>query len=226
MIRINITMWKIVTSYQTASMSTVTTPFVCNEPAVVAVEIKRTILSVDQIQVLSGLVYAMYCTEYDCTQVTLGFVANANVITSADLTETFTWEGDVITHVWTDIDEVDPETSTTVFTVSSDEDHIILKSNGKFPMTVTLKNGMLESIDGEPAIKIGTSNESSTRVWFHHNKCFNEAHPLQPSSICGNSYIHHDEMGAVYRPAAEGPARYYIENEQQAARKQRLTTSR
>ena len=82
-------------------------------------------------------------------------------------------------------------------------------------ITMTFRNGMLESIGDQPAYIIRNYiTEWSAKLWFHHNKCYRPAFPDKPAKITqGPKYCistHYNANGEIHRAASKGPAVYHI----------------
>lgn len=193
-------------------MTTLTTIFTCNGKSSVSVDVRDSSLSMEQIQVLSGVIYALYSTVFLVRGDTVSCTAECNSITDEVGEESFTWNHD-------DTINCTPTNGgvTQQLTTERKDGYLILRGSidcdGDIGVaTYTFKNGLLESMDGAPAIKIENLKQDSIKQWYHRNTCYNKDHPDQPSDINGPYHSHHNVKGQLHRPVAAGPAVSYIEN--------------
>ena len=184
----------------------------------VKIDVIHTTLSLEQIQILSGLVFSKYHShEYYHPNSTIKYVLEGYTLTDEHNQEQFAWKGDVVTYTWLD-DDVDPDTENEcVDTIACEyqvgyiDGYTILRCDSE-STTITFKDGMLESIADEPAVEVEYSNGFTVRMWFHQNKCYRPVNPDLPSSIAYDWYSHHNSNGKLHRDVKLGPATYLIED--------------
>ena len=184
----------------------------------VKIDVVHTTLSLEQIQILSGLVFAKYHShEYYHPKNTIKYVLQGYTLTDEHDQEAFVWRDDVVTYNW--LDDVDPDSddvaeytddNTYEYHVTRTDGYTIVKCDDNHT-TVTFKDGLLESIADEPAVKVDHFDGFTVRMWFLQNKCYRLDNPQLPSSIAYDWHTHHDSNGKLHRDVKLGPARYLIE---------------
>lgn len=195
-------------------MSKFITAFVNDLDYGVEVHLKNTSLSIEQVQVLSGLMFQLH--HLDC-DLWMGEIPNmkysldGNVLTDEYQQETFTWEGDVITHTWLD------DGSTDTYQVTRKDGYVIIHNDddtNSEVFTATFKDGMLESMDDQAAVRFSSVVEPKyiNQIWYQANICYRAANPDLPSGIVNDYRYHHNAQGKLHRSVSVGPAVYPIVN--------------
>lgn len=200
-------------------MATITTGVTYGKYYRIEVEVEHTTLSVEQVQILTGLVFAKYPSEscYSHERI-MQYTLKGNVMTHVTEREQFVWEGDVVNYTWL---EVDPNTNgvadteneyypTHKYQVKRAGGFVILTCDTEHT-TVTFKDGMLESMGDEAAIKIDQDNGLTSRMWFHLSNCYRLANPHLPSDVTYDWHTHHNSDGVIHRAVEDGPAMYQVE---------------
>lgn len=163
--------------------------------AVVAADASVT-LTIEQIHILCALSFALREFSNKTSDIssveTVQYTASGNSISHRDGDEgnRLVWDSSTtITHDF----ECAAGTNTATYTVTRDADYVTLKCQSNHQnanVTLTLKNGMLESIGDSSAVTIYMNSNCFTRKWFSHNKCYRAANPekqLAFLSVMGKS---------------------------------------
>ena len=179
------------------------------------VDVKRTSLSMEQIQVMSGLAFALHCNEYYPYDHAIKYTLDGNVMIDEYNEQKFIWVDNTIANTYLLDGGVDG--SSYQFQVERRDGYLILHcpvDEDGHSVTVTFKDGMLESIADEPAVKIvdPTTNEPNVQLWFHQNTCYRKANPDEPAEISHGFHTHRNSKGLIHREVKQGPAVYLIEN--------------
>ena len=131
----------------------VTFTFVYDFEQYVKITYTDTTLSAEQIQVLAGLMFAVSRVERYTMDDTILCSLEGNTMKSTVECGQFVWEGNIIKHTFPDVDDEcrnDPD-GVAVYQVSREGEYTVLTCREE-KVRVTFKDGMLESMDDEPAV--------------------------------------------------------------------------
>ena len=196
-------------------MTTIVTTFVHEKECHVEVSIIHTTLSTQQIQILSGLAFILYHINggYLTTDYNL-YTLEGEIMTDHRGERRLIWVNDIISHIISETIHGGSYTNN-LFDVKHDCGYTSLNDEAG-DITITFKDGMLESVNDEPAVSIGNSSNMQgtweTRLWFHNNKCFRKANPKLPADMSCNWNGHYNIEGYLHRTVEDGPSIYIIEN--------------
>jgi len=193
-------------------MSTVITTFVHEKQCHVEVFIDSTALSMEQVQILSGIAYSLHQIDNGYLHEDVKYYTLKGHTMIDDYNEnSLVWMGKKIAHV-VSVD-ADTNNKSNLFNINRYGDYTIL--NGEVEnVKLTFKNGMLESMGDEPAITVESSIDAQEtrdiRIWFHANRCFRLANPKLPADISYCIHAHYNADGFLHRAMEEGPSIYVI----------------
>ena len=182
---------------------TLTTVVSFGERYSTTVDVTQTTLSDEQVQVLSGLVHVLYHDDHYSTDNSIKCTLEGAIMVEDQ--EKFVWEGDTITNTRSD-------GSTYEFKVQHVDGYLVLHCPIDFEgyaTTITFKDGMLESIGDQPAVKRTDAVETyNISTWFHRNTCYRAANPDQPANISYGWHIYYNPDDMRHRDITKGPAMY------------------
>ena len=190
-------------------------------------EIIDTTLTLEQIQILLGLIFAVNFNEHipddecDCdTTQKISYLLENSTMRNGELGDTFTWNSaepsPTITRLY--LESRRPGKGHSTYQVRKIDGYVILDcpEDDGVAVKVTLKDGKLASMADEPAVDVSYNGAIHRQMWFHHNICFRAANPQSPARIYGgdyNIYYHHSTDGKVFRDPKAGAAIYRIVEE-------------
>ena len=196
-------------------MSTITVSHTASFTHRTVVNVISTSWSVEQVQVLAGLVFAQHRLDYSEDSNTETYTLDGDVMKDSYGEEAFTWNGDVIIARYLHDDDV--EDSICRYLVSREHGYLTISCtanrNGD-SVNITFKDGKLESIADAAAVVITDpiSKRPSTQMWFRENICYRAANPTEPADICFGWHAHYNSHGIKHRDVKQGPAYYLIED--------------
>ena len=196
----------------------VTTTQVIHKKHRTTANVLTSTLSIEQIQILQCLIFAVNFDEYDDEggfhkAFKLQYQLDGNSMSNTDVGDSFTWDSGAITHTLLSSEG----TVDATYHVNMVDGYMVwyCEEDDHKSVTITLKDGQLESMGDQPAIKVlycGSGHQ--THIWFHHNRCFRAANPQLPSRINSSTFAstcyHHDANGRVFRDPKDGVAIYEL----------------
>lgn len=175
-----------------------------HEQGSVTVDAGKTSWTLEQIQMVSGLAWALYHIDIDQLHFTLVDDKMTNEETS------FEWISDHITQTWLENGD------SCLYQVEHQDGFVIVSCSRAFNdenVVLTFKDGLLESIGDAPALRINRNGNDDCKreIWFHTNKCHRLANPELYSMVEYDVYGHHDINGLLHREVIQGPASYWLD---------------
>jgi hypothetical protein len=190
-------------AFTSPQMSTVTTVITMGDPLATTVEVSKTSWTLEQIQIVSAVAWAMYHLDADIVQC---YTLVDDKMMDEDRPETFEWSDNTITQTW--LGSKYPS----VYRVEHKDGYIILSRDHPNKAILTFKDGLLESIGDAPAVHFVMMNSRSHKIWFHANKCYRKANPELYASEEYNLRGYYDINGLLHRELSQGPATCWIDD--------------